>query len=107
MLFLLVEKIVRYVDDHTGGDSSAALGHHHHHHHHSKKSDAQTAYYKEKNCNMPSETADEINGSTSDSSSENVVESVSDIQENKLPENVLRKVSKIFGTFCSMNNILR
>ncbi|PRQ40217.1 putative zinc/iron permease [Rosa chinensis] len=35
VLFLLVEKMVRYVEEHSGGTN--ALGHGHHHHHHSKK----------------------------------------------------------------------
>ncbi|KAL6188067.1 hypothetical protein ACLB2K_039461 [Fragaria x ananassa] len=35
VLFLLVEKIVRYVEEHSGGTN--AWGHGHHHHHHSKK----------------------------------------------------------------------
>ena len=35
VLFLLVEKIVRYVEEHSGG--TGAWGHGHHHHHHSKK----------------------------------------------------------------------
>lgn len=36
ILFLLVEKLVRYVEDSSGGFGSWSHGHHHHHHHHHK-----------------------------------------------------------------------
>lgn len=35
--FLIVEKLVRYVEDHSGGDNDWSLGHHHHHHKHTNK----------------------------------------------------------------------
>lgn len=34
ILFLLVEKIVRYVEDSSGGVGVQSHGHHHHHHRH-------------------------------------------------------------------------
>lgn len=37
VLFLLVEKIVRYVEDNSGGTNTWSHGHHHHHHKRSKK----------------------------------------------------------------------
>lgn len=39
VVFLLVEKVVRYVEAKSGGASSWGHGHHHHHHKNSKKSD--------------------------------------------------------------------
>ncbi|KAL2484994.1 IAA-alanine resistance protein 1 [Abeliophyllum distichum] len=37
VLFLLVEKLVRYVEEFSGGVSAWSHGHHHHHHKHDKK----------------------------------------------------------------------
>lgn len=37
VLFLLVEKVVRYVDDYSGGTNAWSHSHHHHHHKKSKK----------------------------------------------------------------------
>ncbi|GMJ09633.1 IAA-ALANINE RESISTANT 1 [Hibiscus trionum] len=37
VLFLLVEKLVRYVEENSGGDSGWSHGHHHHHHKSNKK----------------------------------------------------------------------
>ncbi|XP_024027409.1 IAA-alanine resistance protein 1 isoform X2 [Morus notabilis] len=37
VLFLLVEKVVRYVEDNSGGSNAWSHGHHHHHHKKSKK----------------------------------------------------------------------
>ncbi|KAL0372801.1 UNVERIFIED_CONTAM: IAA-alanine resistance protein 1 [Sesamum calycinum] len=34
VVFLIVEKIVRYVEEFSGGENVWGLGHHHHHHHH-------------------------------------------------------------------------
>ncbi|KAL0446674.1 UNVERIFIED_CONTAM: IAA-alanine resistance protein 1 [Sesamum latifolium] len=34
VVFLIVEKIVRYVEEFSGGENAWGLGHHHHHHHH-------------------------------------------------------------------------
>ncbi|KAL9678209.1 hypothetical protein QQ045_016048 [Rhodiola kirilowii] len=90
VLFLLVEKIVRYVDDNSGGASSASHGHHHHHHH-SKKTDAGTENSEDCDRNLPSEAVDELNGSTSNISSEEVLDGDADEQEKKQPENALRK----------------
>ncbi|KAL5722035.1 IAA-alanine resistance protein 1 [Ranunculus cassubicifolius] len=39
VLFLLVEKVVRYVEEHSSGNVANAWGHSHHHHHHHKKND--------------------------------------------------------------------
>lgn len=36
ILFLLVEKLVRYIEDSSGGIGAWSHGHHHHHHHHKK-----------------------------------------------------------------------
>ncbi|XP_071706985.1 IAA-alanine resistance protein 1-like [Rutidosis leptorrhynchoides] len=38
VVFLLVEKVVRYIEERSGGDTS--WGHHHHHHHHHKKNES-------------------------------------------------------------------
>ncbi|KAL8535796.1 hypothetical protein ACS0TY_011436 [Phlomoides rotata] len=37
VVFLIVEKLVRYVEDHSGGDNDWSLGHHHHHQKHTNK----------------------------------------------------------------------
>lgn len=37
VLFLLVEKLVRYVEENSGGASGWSHGHHHHHHKSNKK----------------------------------------------------------------------
>lgn len=37
VLFLLVEKLVRYVEENSGGSSAWSHGHHHHHHKTNKK----------------------------------------------------------------------
>ncbi|KAI4313619.1 hypothetical protein L6164_026582 [Bauhinia variegata] len=37
VLFLLVEKVVRYVEDNSGGANTWSHGHHHHHHNSNKK----------------------------------------------------------------------
>lgn len=37
ILFLLVEKLVRYVEDSSRGIGAWSHGHHHHHHHHHKQ----------------------------------------------------------------------
>ncbi|KAJ0435786.1 putative zinc/iron permease [Helianthus annuus] len=39
VVFLLVEKIVRYVEERSGGTDSLGHGHHHHHHRNHKKTD--------------------------------------------------------------------
>ncbi|CAA0814761.1 IAA-alanine resistance protein 1 [Striga hermonthica] len=38
VVFLIVEKLVRYVEEFSGGESAWGLGHHHHHHKHTNKS---------------------------------------------------------------------
>lgn len=37
VLFLIVEKVVRYVEDYSGGVNERSHGHHHHHHMHYTK----------------------------------------------------------------------
>uniref|UniRef100_A0A7N0ULC2 IAA-alanine resistance protein 1 n=1 Tax=Kalanchoe fedtschenkoi TaxID=63787 RepID=A0A7N0ULC2_KALFE len=90
VLFLLVEKIVRYVDDNSGGASSAAHGHHHHHHHHSKKTDALTGDSEHNDLNLHSEAVDEVNGTASNMSSEELLDDA-DKPERIQPHNVIRK----------------
>ncbi|XP_042019509.1 IAA-alanine resistance protein 1-like [Salvia splendens] len=34
VVFLIVEKVVRYVEEYSGGENDWNTGHHHHHHHH-------------------------------------------------------------------------
>lgn len=54
VLFLLVEKIVRYVEENSGGANSWTHGHHHHNHHNKKK-------VKDDNCstvNLQSQSSD-------------------------------------------------
>ncbi|KAL1568678.1 IAA-alanine resistance protein 1 [Salvia divinorum] len=36
VVFLIVEKVVRYVEEYSGGENDWNTGHHHHHHHHHK-----------------------------------------------------------------------
>uniref|UniRef100_A0A5B7BG93 Putative IAA-alanine resistance protein 1 n=1 Tax=Davidia involucrata TaxID=16924 RepID=A0A5B7BG93_DAVIN len=92
VLFLLVEKLVRYVEDMSGGANELSHGHHHHHHKNSKKlkddSDAHD--------NFQQHSLDEKNGNISEISSEKeVLDGVSDGplngEKQSQPESLLRK----------------
>ncbi|OWM68022.1 hypothetical protein CDL15_Pgr017590 [Punica granatum] len=58
VLFLLVEKLVRYVDNHSQGAGEWNHGHHHHHHHHSKNSNKKLDDVKNVGDNVQSKSSD-------------------------------------------------
>lgn len=85
VLFLLVEKVVRYVEDNSTGASAWSHGHHHHHHKISKKlKDASDVHDK-----MQSNSSKETEGNGSDEVSDNSLNADNLTQH----ESLLRKVS--------------
>ncbi|KAH7516206.1 hypothetical protein FEM48_Zijuj10G0110700 [Ziziphus jujuba var. spinosa] len=63
VLFLLVEKVVRYVEDYSGGTNAWSHTHHHHHHKKSKKlkddNDMQSQSSDGKDSTAPNNTSEE------------------------------------------------
>lgn len=67
IVFLIVEKVVRYVEDFSGGENDWSLGHHHHHHHkHTNKKDDDHVHenhqglsYDEKSGRLSKNTSEE------------------------------------------------
>lgn len=84
VLFLLVEKIVRYVEEHSGGTN--AWGHGHHHHHHSKKLKDDNDSHDD----LLSESSTGKDGRKPNVSSEGK-------EENSRSDSQLRKVSSLLG----------
>lgn len=93
ILFLLVEKLVRYVEDSSGGIGSWSHGHHHHHHH---KQNKKLKDDDDSNKNEQEHSSDEKGWQMKDSisSGEKMVggATVDAVNGEKKPENVLRKV---------------
>ncbi|KAF8389662.1 hypothetical protein HHK36_024181 [Tetracentron sinense] len=97
LLFLLVEKVVRYVDDMSGSGANAWS--HGHHHHHNKSNNK----LKDDQDNLYSQSIDEKDGNTLEMSSKGkVLDGVSDDGSNEgkhtQGESVLRKRSTITGS---------
>ncbi|XP_050374164.1 IAA-alanine resistance protein 1 [Argentina anserina] len=93
VLFLLVEKIVRYVEEHSGGTN--AWGHGHHHHHHSKKLKDDNDSHDD----SQSESSTGKDGRKSNASSEGKVEKVlnDSLKENSHHDTQLRKRNTTTG----------
>lgn len=92
VLFLLVEKMVRYVEEQSGGTN--ALGHGHHHHHHSKKLKDDNDSHDD----LTSESSTGKDGRKPNMSSEGKVESEvlnDSLKENSHHDSQLRKVSSL------------
>lgn len=68
VVFLLVEKIVRYVEERSRGDNSWGHGHHHHHHHHKKNESLQDVNGDDDNTNGTILDDKKISETTSDES---------------------------------------
>ncbi|XP_011028121.1 PREDICTED: IAA-alanine resistance protein 1, partial [Populus euphratica] len=93
VLFLLVEKVVRYVEDNSAGASAWNHGHHHHHHNHnsSKKlkddSDAhdktQSKSSKEGDGKGPDEVLDDSSNDTNFTQSESLLRKRKTVREGK------------------------
>lgn len=81
VVFLIVEKIVRFVEDFSGGEHSGTHGHHHHHHRNSKE---------KKDDNVDEKSSQKA-------SKEKVVDGAGDATSNAKqvaePQSELRKVS--------------
>lgn len=87
VLFLLVEKVVRYVEDYSGGTKAWSHTHHHHHHKKSKK-------LKDDN-DMQSQSSDGKDSTAlNNSSEEKVPDDVShnSLKEDTQQESYIRKV---------------
>lgn len=88
-MFLIVEKLVRYVEDFSGGDNAWGLGHHHHHHH---KHTNKLKDDDEKDDHQQGSTNDEIKGNLSENiSEENESDRSADLNKSS-GKDVLRKV---------------
>lgn len=92
VIFLVVEKIVRYVEENSGGTN--AWGHGHHHHHHSKKLKDDNNSHDD----LLSESSSGKDGRKQNSEGEVENEVIHDsLKENSHHDSQLRKVSSIVG----------
>ncbi|XP_059655284.1 IAA-alanine resistance protein 1 isoform X2 [Cornus florida] len=79
VLFLLVEKVVRYVDEMSGGANEWSHSHHHHHHNHHQENNKKLKDDNDAHGNAQQQSVDEKNGSITEIPSEGeVLNGVSD-----------------------------
>lgn len=89
VVFLVVEKIVRYVEDNSRDASSWGHGHHHHHHRHSKSKKLKDDNDEDEK--IQEQPVNDVNGSISEISSDGGPETCLIGEKKNQSESLLRK----------------